>query len=66
MHWAVFHGNAALVRRLLDAGADVNALTEYQVSPLSIACRNGDAKIARSLLKSGADANAQRPAAKPF
>ncbi len=61
LHWAVFHGHADTVKRLLDAKADVNAVTEYEVTPLSIACQNGDAAITPLLLEAGADVNATLP-----
>lgn len=58
LHWAVLHGDAPTVRRLIAAGADANAATRYGVRPLAIACQNGDADAVRMLLSAGADANA--------
>ncbi len=58
LHWAVRHGNRAWTKRLLDAGADPDATTHYDVMPLSIACRGGDTEIATMLLVADADPNA--------
>ncbi|MEZ6118427.1 MAG: ankyrin repeat domain-containing protein [Pirellulaceae bacterium] len=57
LHWAVYHDQAELARRILDAGANVNAQNRYGVSPIMIACQNGNEEIARALLKAGANAN---------
>src|SRR5690242_16477555 len=35
LHWAVYNNDAALVDRLLAAGADVNAKNDYGSTPLS-------------------------------
>ena len=42
---------------LLEAGANVNALDEYQMAPLHFAARNGNADVVAALLKAGADVN---------
>jgi ankyrin repeat protein len=57
LHWAVFHENTVVTRRLIKRGADVDAETIYRVRPLNIACQNGNAAIADCLLEHGADAN---------
>ncbi|MDB4614077.1 ankyrin repeat domain-containing protein [bacterium] len=57
LHWAVFHDNAALVEKLIDAKADVKAKNHYGVTPLSLACTNGNTAIVERLLASGADPN---------
>ena len=64
LHWAVFKGQFPRVCFLHHHGADVNAMTIYQVSPLSLACEGGHAKIAKRLLnrkgRPGADVEAKR------
>ena len=56
LQWAVHHGNADLVAKLLAAGADANAHNDYGASPLSEAAVRGDSKILTALLKAGAGA----------
>ncbi|MDH6574759.1 ankyrin repeat domain-containing protein [Kitasatospora sp. MAP5-34] len=64
---AVVAGDLAAVRRLLAAGAEVDA--RYPVvngfndahTPLLVACRDGHQEIARELLAAGADVNATEP-----
>ncbi len=60
LHWAVFHQHHATIKRLLKSDADVDALTVYQVSPLSLACEFADVKIVESLLEAGADLESKR------
>ena len=60
IHWAVFFHNIDAVKQLVQANADVNAATEYAVTPLSIACERGYESIAEILLKAGADVSALR------
>ncbi len=57
LHWAVFHKRSELVQQLISAGAFVDALTRYGVTPLSIGCMQGDAASVRSLATAGADVN---------
>lgn len=57
LHWAVWHDDPTLVRKLLRAGAKATVANRYGVTPLSIACTNGNAGIAKQLLDAGADAN---------
>ena len=61
LHWAVYHDRSALVRRLLDAGADASAANRYGVIPLSLACANGNPEVVEPLLAAGADPNALLP-----
>lgn len=55
---AVDTGDAAFVRALAEAGADVKAANEYGVTPLSEAARTGNLEMCQILLKAGADPNA--------
>ncbi len=52
-------GDAAAVRRLLDAGADPNAKTEYGATALHFAADRGHLAVVRLLLEKKADANAK-------
>ena len=54
LHWAVHHGAADLVARLLAAGADANAHNDYGASPMSEAAIRGDSTMLRALLRAGA------------
>lgn len=58
LHWAVHRGDPATVERLLRAGADPNAKSEYGVTPLFLACSagsEGNGSIVEALLNAGAD-----------
>jgi ankyrin repeat protein len=59
LHWAVWHEDPTLVRKLLRAGAKPTSANRYGVTPLSLACTNGHAEIVEQLLGAGADANAK-------
>ncbi len=54
LHWAVHHGDADLVARLLAAGADANVHNDYGASPMSEAAVRGDVGVLRALLAAGA------------
>jgi ankyrin repeat protein len=56
LHWAVSRNDEPMTRRLLQAGADVNAVTLYGIRPLGLACENGSPEIVRMLLDKKADA----------
>jgi outer membrane protein assembly factor BamB len=49
----------ALVKSLLDQGADVNAKARYNATPLAIACDKGNLDLVKLLLERGADVNAE-------
>lgn len=55
---AVDSGDAALVRTLVEAGADARMANEYGVPPLAEAARTGSLAMCEILLKAGADPNA--------
>ena len=55
LHWAVYHGDADLVAKLLAAGADANARNDYGSTPMSEAAIRGDVNILGALLAAHAD-----------
>lgn len=58
LHWATYHDDLQMAKRLLAAGADAQAANRYGVRPLSLACTNGNVEMVELLLDAGADANA--------
>jgi uncharacterized protein len=61
LHWAAHNGDAALVERLIKAGADVNAKNDYGSTPMAEAAERADARILALLLKAGADVESPNP-----
>jgi ankyrin repeat protein len=59
LHCAAFWGRYEIAALLIDAGADVNALTERKSTPLHDAARLTNAKVARLLLEKGAKPDAR-------
>jgi ankyrin repeat protein len=57
LQWAVFKGDVAEVRRLLDDGADPNLANEYGASPMGLAAEVANTEILTLLLAAGADAD---------
>ena len=57
LHAAVERGTIADVRRLVEAGTDVNVVNRYNVAPLSLAVLRDDAGMVSLLLRAGADPN---------
>ena len=57
LQWAVYDGDVAEVRRLLDAGADVSLANDYGATPMSLAAEVADTEILKLLLEAGADAD---------
>lgn len=57
---AIFFGQEAIARRLMDLGADVNAISTnaQRVAPIHAAVARRDLAMVRLLLERGADANA--------
>ena len=60
LHLAAFFGKAEAARLLLDAGADVNAVSanDMRVQPLHSAAAGGHVEVCRVLLAAGANVNA--------
>lgn len=55
--------NEAIIRSLIESGANVNAKDEDDISPLLVACEKGYEAIVKSMIESGAyfyDANKVR------
>jgi ankyrin repeat protein len=61
LQWAVYEGNAAEVRRLLKAGANVSLANNYGATPMGLAAEVGNAEIIKLLLEAGADADSPNP-----
>src|SRR5262245_8157820 len=57
LQWAVYEGDAAKVRELIRAGADVSVANNYGASPVGLAAEVGDAAILKLLLDAGASAD---------
>ncbi len=57
LQWAVYEGDAAQVRRLIERGADVRAANRYGATPMSLAAEVADTEILKLLLDAGADAD---------
>src|SRR5688500_6414313 len=45
LHWAAHWDDVALVRRLIAAGASVNAANDHGVTSLSLSCENGNLAV---------------------
>jgi ankyrin repeat protein len=54
LHCAVFWDRYDIARLLIEAGADVNALTDKKSTPLHAAVRLSNVNVARLLLEKGA------------
>jgi uncharacterized protein len=61
LHWAAYHDDVELAKRLVAAGAKADAANRYGVTPLSLACTNGNDSVVELLLQAGADANTVLP-----
>ncbi len=61
LQWAVYNGDAAEVRRLLRAGADVSIANAYGATPMTLAAEVANTDILKLLLEVGADADSPNP-----
>ena len=61
LHRVAHAGNAAVVARLLRAGAAADAATRHGVTPLALASARGHAGVVETLLGAGADPNQASP-----
>jgi uncharacterized protein len=61
LQWAVYEGDVAEARRLLDAGADVSLANDYGATAMSLAAEVADTDIIELLLDAGADADSPNP-----
>jgi ankyrin repeat protein len=61
LHVAARGGHHLVVRTLVDAKADVNALTTTGAAPLHFAAASGSSETVKILLDSAADVNAREP-----
>jgi ankyrin repeat protein len=61
LNWLVETGDLAGSQRLLDAGADPNLASRYDVTPLYLAAATGNADMVRLLIAAGAEPNALSP-----
>lgn len=59
LHWATYHGDVALVRRLLKAGANPSQPNDYGSTPLAEAAVVGNVDILKALLDAGAAVDAR-------
>lgn len=55
LHWAAYHDDLPLIRRLLKAGARPNVANDYGSTPLQEAAERADPEAIRVLLAAGAD-----------
>src|SRR6266576_1747816 len=55
--WAAAEGHTAVVRALIDAGADINATLDSGFKAFFFAVREGHLDVVRAFLKAGVDAN---------
>jgi ankyrin repeat protein len=58
LHWAAQENDLASAKQLIQAGVDVNTVTDYGVSPLYVACTNRSSEMVELLLTAGANPNA--------
>jgi ankyrin repeat protein len=58
IHYAVIRGDLEVVNSLINAGAEVDALSPNESTPLMYACRYGHIRVVKLLLDKGADLSA--------
>jgi ankyrin repeat protein len=59
LEWAVYRNDAAEVKRLIKAGADVAEANEYGATPMQMAAATGNTQILKLLLEAGANADSR-------
>ena len=57
LHWAAHWDEIEIAEALIRAGGRVDAVNDYGVTPLSLACTNGSGSMIELLLNAGADPN---------
>ena len=60
LHWAAHGGDVDTVNRLLAAGAGVQAVNRYGITPLWLAAEDGHGRVVEALLRAGADPDTRR------
>jgi ankyrin repeat protein len=61
LHWAAYHDDLPLLRRLLKAGAKANVANDYGSTPLAEAAERADPEALRMLLEAGAGVESPNP-----
>jgi uncharacterized protein len=61
LQWAVYKGDAAEVRRLLKAGADLTLANNYGATPMTLAAEVANTDMLKLLLEVGANADSPNP-----
>ena len=61
LHWAAHWNDLAKANQLMAAGANVNVINEYGVTPLFLAATNGSDEMVDLLIEGGADPNIALP-----
>ena len=59
IHWACQEGHDDVIKHLIDAGADVESVSDDQFRPLRIAVAEGHLMVVRLLVAAGADVTRQ-------
>lgn len=59
LHYAVFNGQEKVARYLIERGAQIDARSPNQSTPLILAAREGREELAKTLLEAGADPKAK-------
>ncbi len=60
LHWAAYHNAVDMVENIILYEPNLNAGTDYDVTPLSIACERGFEEVAELLIEANADLESKR------